>query len=647
MNSIRNLVSSALRSPQPSSPSIELNSNPAHSSSSSAFPSTSQDASTSVSTGTSAALSPNPSGLRSRKTPGTAEIDQGEEGRLSSLDQGAYPTRGRVRSKDASEIAGSSGKGKSLLGIPLLSSSRRQNQRHGGQGGDSSSVSRNTNDFIIGDEDDGDNDNNGKFKRKSKLNTSRAIDEAEARQLHQQQAKQDILQNSAYDERGYPLRQSTGRTHLGLPTSSTSSPSTIHGLGLSPKKPEPIAKSLPVLDSSMLSYPPYLDHPQEAGSSSPSQKSLVSLAPSYHTTANNGPPPTIPSPILVPPSPSNSHTFPPSPVSHYPSGRRGSADSATPSYMSTSGFGSSSGFGWAFGSKSSYPEFKSSTTDLNGHRYNGLKPTSSQSNLAFAASATSLASLDSRLSRGRELNDPGYEGLGGTMSLPLDASSLNDDVGYEENEYPIEGRVSKDGQRFGSSGLKSILNWRALANLGTLIILVATLLTLFAGYPIISEVVKSKPSTPNLFSGILAGTDTSIVLPNITNSFGLIDADTPESAMTWTSLETGDVWDLVFSDEFNTDGRSFNAGDDPYWEAGNQHYWSTNNLEWYDPRMITTEGGSLKITLDTIPNHGLNYSGGILTSWNKFVSDWVLEIFSGNLSQKTEPRSDRLLLFGF
>ncbi len=30
---------------------------------------------------------------------------------------------------------------------------------------------------------------------------------------------------------------------------------------------------------------------------------------------------------------------------------------------------------------------------------------------------------------------------------------------------------------------------------------------------------------------------------------------------------------LVFSDEFNVDGRSFYPGDDPYWEAEDYHYW--------------------------------------------------------------------------
>lgn len=32
---------------------------------------------------------------------------------------------------------------------------------------------------------------------------------------------------------------------------------------------------------------------------------------------------------------------------------------------------------------------------------------------------------------------------------------------------------------------------------------------------------------------------------------------------------------LVFSDEFNEEGRSFYPGDDPYWEAVDLHYWGT------------------------------------------------------------------------
>lgn len=56
-------------------------------------------------------------------------------------------------------------------------------------------------------------------------------------------------------------------------------------------------------------------------------------------------------------------------------------------------------------------------------------------------------------------------------------------------------------------------------------------------------------------------------------NFGLIDDDTPHEVYTKTSYRDGSEWQLVFSDEFNTDGRSFYPGDDPYWEAADLHYW--------------------------------------------------------------------------
>lgn len=40
----------------------------------------------------------------------------------------------------------------------------------------------------------------------------------------------------------------------------------------------------------------------------------------------------------------------------------------------------------------------------------------------------------------------------------------------------------------------------------------------------------------------------------------------------------GTTWELVFSDEFETEGRSFYPGDDPYWEAIDLHAWGTNDV---------------------------------------------------------------------
>lgn len=58
--------------------------------------------------------------------------------------------------------------------------------------------------------------------------------------------------------------------------------------------------------------------------------------------------------------------------------------------------------------------------------------------------------------------------------------------------------------------------------------------------------------------------------------------------------------------------------DDPYWEAVDLHYWATGNLEWYDPKMLTTKDGYLYITLTNASEHGMNYTGGMMSSWNKF-----------------------------
>lgn len=162
----------------------------------------------------------------------------------------------------------------------------------------------------------------------------------------------------------------------------------------------------------------------------------------------------------------------------------------------------------------------------------------------------------------------------------------------------------------------SIFTGRGLGNLGCLFVLVAAIVTLFAGYPIITYFTKHSLSNQSGFN--LGGINASGQVPSMTGNWGLIDLDTPTSAYTTTSYGDGSEWQLIFSDEFNTDGRTFYPGDDPYWEAVNLHYWATNNMEWYDPAAITTANGSLEITLSKKQTHGLDYQGGMMSSWNKF-----------------------------
>lgn len=86
------------------------------------------------------------------------------------------------------------------------------------------------------------------------------------------------------------------------------------------------------------------------------------------------------------------------------------------------------------------------------------------------------------------------------------------------------------------------------------------------GYPILTHFLKKKPSDQGGFNvGGINGTGQIAKMPG---NFALIDLDTPQSAYTQASYnDPTEIMDLVFSDEFNLDGRTFYPGDDPFWEA--------------------------------------------------------------------------------
>lgn len=91
-------------------------------------------------------------------------------------------------------------------------------------------------------------------------------------------------------------------------------------------------------------------------------------------------------------------------------------------------------------------------------------------------------------------------------------------------------------------------------------------------YPIATFV--KRPQYSYLGGYNIGGINASGQVPTLTGNWGLIDADTPQEAYTRTSWADGKTrLRLVFSDEFNLDGRTFYPGDDPYWEAENFHYW--------------------------------------------------------------------------
>jgi hypothetical protein len=90
----------------------------------------------------------------------------------------------------------------------------------------------------------------------------------------------------------------------------------------------------------------------------------------------------------------------------------------------------------------------------------------------------------------------------------------------------------------------------------------------------LSHFLKKTQTTQGGFN--LGGTNATGQIAEMPGNFGIIDLDTPKEAYTKHSyVHPDDEWDLVFSDEFNTDGRTFYPGDDPYWEAVDLHYWQT------------------------------------------------------------------------
>ncbi|KAF8155740.1 glycoside hydrolase family 16 protein [Crassisporium funariophilum] len=162
----------------------------------------------------------------------------------------------------------------------------------------------------------------------------------------------------------------------------------------------------------------------------------------------------------------------------------------------------------------------------------------------------------------------------------------------------------------------TIFTVRGCGNLGCLSILALGCLMLFAGYPMLTHFTEKKMTTQGGFN--LGGINATGQIPDLPGNFGLVDKDTPQEASTKKSYMDDEEMVLVFSDEFNQDGRTFYPGDDPFWEAVDLHYWGTDDLEWYDPMQATTEGGYLRLTLDKVDditiNHNMSYKSGMVSS---------------------------------
>lgn len=122
----------------------------------------------------------------------------------------------------------------------------------------------------------------------------------------------------------------------------------------------------------------------------------------------------------------------------------------------------------------------------------------------------------------------------------------------------------------------TIFSCRGWVNAGAILIIIIGLLGLFIGYPVIFFETHKTPHFTGFNVGGINGSGQIPLLPNVPS---LIDSDTPSNVYTRTGSD-GNLYDLVFSDEFNTDGRSFYPGDDPYWEAADLYYWYGNSCRY-------------------------------------------------------------------
>ncbi|KAL0243411.1 hypothetical protein I308_105377 [Cryptococcus tetragattii IND107] len=169
----------------------------------------------------------------------------------------------------------------------------------------------------------------------------------------------------------------------------------------------------------------------------------------------------------------------------------------------------------------------------------------------------------------------------------------------------------------------TIFTARGFLNVGCLFMLILCLVTLFAGYPIITHLTETPIKTNGAYN--IGGINSTGQVPLISNIPSAIDNDTPQEAYTRTGFD-GKTYNLVFSDEFEKEGRTFFPGDDPFWTGVDLNYWPTGDLEWYDPAAITTKDGHLVITINQQEIHDLNFRSGMLQSWNQMCFQYSIYI---------------------
>lgn len=274
---------------------------------------------------------------------------------------------------------------------------------------------------------------------------------------------------------------------------------------------------------------------------------------------------------------------------------------------------------------------------IGGNRVTSMAASiNSQSNLLPNNKNSFASNLSSNLSDGGTnpfLADADFSPFGGypASSFPLHIDEKEPDD-YLHNPDPIADAYS-DKHRF-REDFKN-MDKRSVGGLVGLLVLFIGAIALFVVLPALTySGVIDHGTTPDTVYEILTYYEYPM-LASIRTS--LVDPDTPSDALTKTAKD-GSEWNLVFSDEFNAEGRTFYDGDDQFWTAVDIHYDATKDLEWYDPDAVTTTNGYLELKMDAFENHNLFYRSGMLQSWNKMCyTQGILEVSSmlpnyGNIS---------------
>ncbi|WVQ82374.1 hypothetical protein IAT38_004502 [Cryptococcus sp. DSM 104549] len=272
-------------------------------------------------------------------------------------------------------------------------------------------------------------------------------------------------------------------------------------------------------------------------------------------------------------------------------------------------------------SQSSFASYNPSSPTMS-HRPGAASPTTMGSFASFSSASRfgPTAHLNAQAAAmgstpgvsGNERNDgsmPTGAGRGGA-AIPVDDE--DDDLDDHLHTFTAEEKSNR-----GIPQPFDITSLRGWANALTLGVIAGGGVMLFAGWPIMSWYYDENTSSGSSTSGYnLGGVNSSGQYPSLPGFPSMIDEDTPEWVYTRKGFD-GNEWTLVFSDEFEKDGRTFFEGDDPFFTAMDIHYWPTGDFEWYDPSAIHTEDGNLVLTMTQEPIHDLNFKSGMLQSWNK------------------------------